>query len=366
MWAQLEGGQFLLVEMGLLSFIAVAQCAPAVFLGLYWRRGSRRGAFAGHLARVRGVVLHADPARARARSGRCPVSFLTAGPFGIAWLRPTALFGLDGLDPLAHGVFWSLLVNVGGYLLGSVLSTQDADERSQAAAFVGDAEKTEAPRVPAILSVPEIERLIHLYVPEDEADAVLRDLFAGKSAGELTVPELLEARVRLERVLAASLGGAAARYIIEDRFTISTGEAAQLVESFQAMQRSLRTSEHLLASVVESVEDCIFTTDVDGRLVSLNRAGQRLLGVKAAGARAGAHLPRPARRGRAQARRAGARAGRRPRGARGAARRRAHARRPAVPGTPRARLRVRRPAARSSAPSACCATSPSRWRRSSG
>jgi PAS domain S-box-containing protein len=163
-----------------------------------------------------------------------------------------------------------------------MLKTQDADERSQAGAFVAESEKTEAPRVPAILSVPEIERLIHLYVPEDEADAVLRGLFGGKSAGELTVPELLEARVRLERVLAASLGGAAARYIIEDRFTISTGEAAQLVDSFHAMQRSLRTSEHLLASVVESVEDCIFTTDVEGRLVTLNRAGQRLLSVTAA------------------------------------------------------------------------------------
>ena len=49
-WARIEAGHFLLVEMGLLSFIAVTQCAPAVFLGLYWRRGNRKGAFAGHLA----------------------------------------------------------------------------------------------------------------------------------------------------------------------------------------------------------------------------------------------------------------------------------------------------------------------------
>ena len=43
----MEGGQLLLVEMGLLSFIAVAQCAPAIVLGLYWRRGSRQGAATG-------------------------------------------------------------------------------------------------------------------------------------------------------------------------------------------------------------------------------------------------------------------------------------------------------------------------------
>ena len=281
LWAQLEGGQFLLVEMGLLSFIAVAQCAPAVFLGLYWRRGNRAGAFTG-ISLGFAFWFYTLILPALVKEGVAPVSLLTDGPFGLAWLRPTALLGLDALDPLAHGVFWSLLVNVGAYLVVSALGTQDADERSQAAAFVGVAEKPEAVRVPAILSVPEIERLIHLYVAEDEAESALRDLFGGKTAGELTVPELLEARVRLERLLSASLGGAAARYIIEDRFTISTGEAAQLVDSFQTMQRSLRTSEHLLASVVESVEDCIFTTDVDGRLVTLNRAGQRLLVVQPA------------------------------------------------------------------------------------
>ena len=41
------GGQSLLVEMGLLSFIAVARCAPAIVLGLYWRQGSRQGAATG-------------------------------------------------------------------------------------------------------------------------------------------------------------------------------------------------------------------------------------------------------------------------------------------------------------------------------
>jgi PAS domain S-box-containing protein len=47
------------------------------------------------------------------------------------------------------------------------------------------------------------------------------------------------------------------------------------------MQRSLGKSERLLASVVESVEDCIFTTDVDGRLITINPAGRRLLGCPA-------------------------------------------------------------------------------------
>jgi PAS domain S-box-containing protein len=277
LWAHLERGQFLLVEMGLLSFIAVTQCAPAVLLGLYWRRGNRKGALSGiSLGFALWFYTLIVPALVKERV--LPVSVVDQGPFGLGWLRPTALLGLDGLDPLSHGVFWSLFVNLGAYLLVSLTTTQDADERGQAAAFVGGA-AVEPARTPAILSVPEMERLLHLYVPAREADAILHELLGGKAPRELSLPDLLDMRIRLERVLAASLGAAAARYIIEDRFTISKQEAGQLVESFQAMQRSLRQSEQLLASVVESVDDCIFTTDVEGRLITINRAGQRLLGL---------------------------------------------------------------------------------------
>ena len=274
LWARVEEGH-LLVEMGLLSFIAVTQCAPAVLFGLYWRRGNRGGAFAGislgFLAWFYTLVVPN-----LVKDAVLPASLVADGPFGLAALRPTALLGVEGLDPLSHGVFWSLLLNVGAYLLVSIATEQDAEERSQAAAFVGVPESG-PPRVPAILSVPEIERMLHLYVPAEEADTILHGLLDGKAPRELALPELLELRIRLERVLAASLGGAAARTIIEDRFTISKGEAEALVDSFQSMQHSLRRSERLLASVVESVDDCIFTTDVDGRLITLNPAGQRLL-----------------------------------------------------------------------------------------
>ena len=42
-------------------------------------------------------------------------SILSQGPWGIALLRPQALLGLD-LPPLAHGVIWSLTLNVSAYV----------------------------------------------------------------------------------------------------------------------------------------------------------------------------------------------------------------------------------------------------------
>src|SRR5262249_14663022 len=197
-----------------------------------------------------------------------------------------AFLGLVGLDPISHGVFWSLFANVGLFVVVSLLTEQDADDRSQAAAFVGVPVEDKAPGgAPAILSAPEIERLAHHYVGDEEAEAIARELFGGKAPADLSLPALLALRIRFERLLAASLGSAAARMIVEDHFTISKEEAQQLVTSFQQMEQSLRVSEEevqrgerLLASVVQSVDDCIFTADVNGRLVTVNPARRRLLG----------------------------------------------------------------------------------------
>jgi len=281
----MERGQLLLVEMGLLSFIAVSQCAPAILLGLYWRRGNRKGAAAGISAGF-ALWFYTLIIPALVKEGLVPASVLADGPFGLQWLNPTALLGLSGLDVTTHGVFWSLFVNVGLFVLVSLLSEQDADDRSQAAAFVGTAgEDKHVTVAPAILSATEIEGLVHHYVGAEEAEPLVRELFRGKAPSELTVPELLELRIRFERLLAASLGAAAARMIVEDHFTISKDEAQELVTSFQQMQQSLRLTEEevrrgerLLASVVQSVDDCIVTAGVDGRLVTMNPAGYRLLG----------------------------------------------------------------------------------------
>ena len=284
-WARMERGHLLLVEMGLLSFIAVTQCAPAILLGLYWRRGNRKGAAAGISAGF-ALWFYTLILPALVKEGLVPGSVLEVGPFGLDWLNPTALLGLSGLDVTTHGVFWSLFVNVGSFVLVSLLTEQDADDRSQAAAFVGaPGEDKHLGAAPAILSATEIERLVHNYAGDEEADGIVRELFRGKAPAELSVPELLELRIRFERLLAASLGAAAARMIVEDHFTISKGEAQELVTSFRQMQQSLRLteeevrrSERLLASVVQSVDDCIVTAGVDGRLVTMNRAGHRLLG----------------------------------------------------------------------------------------
>ncbi len=129
------GEAYALVAIGLISFAAVAQFAPAVFGGLYWKDGTRDGALAGLSA---GFVVWAYTLLlpSFAKSGWLPADFM-AGPFGLDLLRPQQLFGLTGLDEISHSLFWSLLANIACYVGVSLRRSPDAREAGQAAVFVG-------------------------------------------------------------------------------------------------------------------------------------------------------------------------------------------------------------------------------------
>ena len=131
------GEAYALVAMGLISFAAVAQFAPAMLGGMYWRHGTRAGAAAG-LAAGFGVWLYTLLLPSFSQSGWLPASFVADGPFGIALLKPYALFGLAGLDTITHAMLWTMLANVGCYVAVSLAGRPDPVTRAQARRFVDE------------------------------------------------------------------------------------------------------------------------------------------------------------------------------------------------------------------------------------
>jgi len=132
---RIAGEAYALVAIGLVSFAAVAQFAPAMLGGMYWRHGTRGGALAGLTL---GFALWAYTLLlpSFAKSGWLPIVFIEQGPFGIALLKPLALFGLTDLDDISHSMFWSMLFNVGGYVAVSLLGGQGLRDHAQALRFV--------------------------------------------------------------------------------------------------------------------------------------------------------------------------------------------------------------------------------------
>jgi Na+/proline symporter/nitrogen-specific signal transduction histidine kinase len=135
LYFKLAGEAYALVSIGLISFAAVAQFAPAALGGIFWKGATRLGALAGLCAGF-AVWSYTLLLPAFARSGWLPVSFLEEGPLGVELLRPLALFGVAGLDQITHAMVWSMLANVGTYVGVSLMHAPSAEERRQASLFV--------------------------------------------------------------------------------------------------------------------------------------------------------------------------------------------------------------------------------------
>ena len=87
-------GNTQLAAIGLLSFAAIAQLAPAFFGGLFWRRATARGAMGGMLVGI-AVWIYTLFLPSFLEGNTAGLMLLQHGPFGIEALRPQALFGVD-------------------------------------------------------------------------------------------------------------------------------------------------------------------------------------------------------------------------------------------------------------------------------
>src|SRR5260221_3375728 len=170
--------------MGLISFAAVAQFAPVVLGGIFWKAGARAGALCG-LSAGFAVWLYTLLLPALARSGWLPSGLLEQGPFGIELLKPLQLFGLGGLDQITHAMIWSMIANVGAYVGVSLASAPSAAEHRQASLFVdvfrqGGETSGGAHFWRGTASVPDLQNLLARFLGAAAAEEALREYAAAR------------------------------------------------------------------------------------------------------------------------------------------------------------------------------------------
>lgn len=227
-----SGGGAALAAMGLIAFVGVAQILPALIGGLYWRGATRTGAALGLTAGF-ALWLYTLFLPSFGPDVLLPAGLLAEGPWGIAWLRPQALFGVQGMDPLLHALFWSLSLNTALFFIGSVLSFPAPLERVQAQQFVDVFDLAPAARG-WTRGGAETEELL-VMAQRILGPAPAQEFFRAEAAlqgkdGYLpdSTPEFIE---RLERRLAGSVGAATAHAMIGR----IVGGAAVSVEDLMAV-----------------------------------------------------------------------------------------------------------------------------------
>ncbi|MFG1271359.1 ATP-binding protein [Xanthobacter flavus] len=251
------GEAYALVSIGLISFAAVAQFAPALLGGMYWRGATRLGALGGLLGGF-AVWAYTLMLPSVAKSGWMDAAFLTHGPFGIAALAPERLFGLSGLDNLSHALFWSLFVNGVLYVGLSLWRAPSGREASQALLFVDVFARGRSAADPVFwrgrAHRADLEALARRLLGADTARQIFEDHARDSGTGDVAD---LTADARLvdivERRIAGAVGAASARVLVAavaDEEPLNAGdvmdilnEASQLRVYARALEEKSRSLE---------------------------------------------------------------------------------------------------------------------------
>lgn len=242
-----------LAAMGLIAFVGVAQFFPALIGGLYWRNATARGALAG-MATGFVAWLYTLLLPSLSEVGGTLASITESGPWGMTLLRPQALFGLSGFDPLVHAMFWSLGLNATLFITVSLWSAQKPLEKLQSALFVDvfrNVAGTESRVIKRRAATKDLYKLTQRILGPVETHSLFQEL----TGGQLRLAQLppLDTRyiTQIERRLAGNIGASTARALVSQ---IATGESISMDEIIKLVDETQQVVEYSHRLEEQSVE----------------------------------------------------------------------------------------------------------------
>lgn len=238
------GSTYDLVSVGLISFTAAAQLAPALIGGLYWKRGTHQGAIVGLSL---GFLIWAFclPLPSMAQAGIISRSFVDEGLFGLPFLKPYALFGLSGLDPITHAAFWSLLFNTWFYAIVSVNTRSSMLNLTQADLFVNIHKyigRQDSDIVKREAKISELRNMLNRFLGEQRTIALFREF---EIANKVQLENQKVAQADLvnfaETHLAGAIGAASARLVLD---SVVKEEFITMDEVMRILEQTREAVEH--------------------------------------------------------------------------------------------------------------------------
>ncbi len=261
MYYRLSGGSAALAAIGLIAFVGVAQVLPVLLGGLYWRGATRLGAVAG-LVTGFAVWAYTLYLPSFGPGAALSVAVFEQGLGGIGWLRPQALFGVEGMDPLLHALFWSMVLNTVAFCLVSLFTFPGPVERMQGAAFVNvfDAEAAGPQGWARGRAEPEALLVMTQRILGKEAALAVFAAEARRQGKDGYLPDATPDFVAgLERRLAGSVGAATAHAMIS-----------------QIVGRATVSVEDLMAVANETAQIMEYSAELESQREELTRTARQL------------------------------------------------------------------------------------------
>ncbi len=249
-------GYLPLATIGMVSFCAVANFAPPLLLGLYWRRTHRFGVIAGLAGGF--VVWFSAVLWPTLERGAALLTLPEAGP--LAWV-----------DPLPRGFVVGLTVNLALLIGVSLLARAQSRDQRQADAFVADAEPdalTGEPRDQG-RDLAQLQELAARFIGEDRA----AEAFAGVTHSGPAAYEFVE------RLLSGTIGAASARVVVGTARRRALWMPGSVREVLHDATAAIRYNADLLRKTLDHVGLGIAVFDAEGKLEIWSERFAALVGV---------------------------------------------------------------------------------------
>ena len=232
-----------LASIGLLSFSAAAQFAPAMLIGLYWKGANRAGALSGLTIGVLAwVVLMLIPSFGDSSSTLPQIDFNQAAG-------------------------WSLLVNALAVVVVSLMFREDP-----ATTAGSPPDRTDT----GLITLGELERTVGRFLGTAMTREALRTHVgtAAFEAGALATPATVQF---CERLLAGSIGSASARTVLTTALHHRGLGPNAVLELLDKTSQAVQFNRELLEATLDNMLQGVAVIDRNLRLVGWNRAYLELM-----------------------------------------------------------------------------------------
>lgn len=233
-----------LVQLGLISFVAVAQFLPGLAGVLFWRDATRAGFLAGLIT---GMLIWYTTLL---------MPLLERSGIILSQFNLMQALGVVDQDPWEFVTFWSLAFNTLLFVGISLLTHQDKGERRAVAACFGDHSFVSGtgegvPNSPHQFSA-QLARTIGAAAAQNEIAKALKDLHMGHD--ENRPPQLQRLRERVERNLSGMLGPVLARMITDSRLYTDANTRSMLVDHMRFIEERLEQSHNQLQGLSRELD----------------------------------------------------------------------------------------------------------------
>jgi PAS domain S-box-containing protein len=268
-----------LAGLGLISFVAVAQCLPGVVGLLYWPRANRNGFISGLIV---GATIWAFT--------------LFVPLFERAGIIETPFFTIPEIAmSTTDAALWSLLLNGLTFVIVSLLSHQSQDEREVAEACSRESFLIPQGSVKAT-SIAEFEQQLSAIIGQDiahnEVDRALADL--GLVPGEINQTDLTRLRGQIDRNLSGLVGPVLSRMIVNEHLQIDRATQSALANTIQFVGHNQEQTRSRLRGVsseldvlrrfhLQVLQDLplgVVSIDNAGIILSWNKELSKITGIK--------------------------------------------------------------------------------------